>query len=286
MSELITFDGFSLRSQGPTLSLGLVRGQSMVLLGPAASGKTRLLKVLLGQERPSQGLVTSHGSMGFAGLTSVSRRTTPMQLAMRYAGARRGDVAAAALQALRLRDVSEVPIVDLSPSQRAACELVSVLAADSDLMIVDGQLDLLDPWTRRSAIDAILARVRKGFCAIVATHRPELIAEFDVVVVLQQGQVRFAGSLEELLRSAPSSSVTIESTTQEGVKALVDPFSVRVRKTAEGTVFWAEEGQQLAAKLLLEGYGNVRFVVLREPSAEDAVLSTIRLGLANDPSIP
>jgi hypothetical protein len=58
-----------------------------------------------------------------------------------------------------------------------------------------------------------------------------------------------------------------------GVRALVAPFEVSVRDTDDGVVMQASEGQQLAAKLLLEGYGDVKLVVLRSPTLEEALLS-------------
>ena len=55
MSELVALDGFSLLPQGPTLSLALAPGQSLAVVGPAASGKSRFIRCVQGRERPGQG---------------------------------------------------------------------------------------------------------------------------------------------------------------------------------------------------------------------------------------
>lgn len=285
MSDIVVFDGFSLRSQGPTLTMSLGAGQSMLILGPAASGKTKLLRSIVGDERARQGLVSCAGSAAVAGLGSVSRKTTPAQLGSKFAGKKQVGIVAEALQALRLRNVSDEPILELSPSQRVACELLPVLCTRTSVALIDGQLDVLDPWCRVSALEALRAKQASGTCVIATSNRAELAPLFDTILVMDGNQVKFVGSLEELMRQSLESSVTIESVTQEGVRALVDPFTIRVRETDTGTTFLAEEGQQVAAKLLLEGYGNVRFVVLREPTPEEAVINLVRGLASNDSSV-
>lgn len=273
MNDVVVFDGFSLRPQGPTLTLNLGTGQTLLVLGRAASGKSRFLKSILGQERGRQGSVSCSASISIAGMAALSKRSTPQQIASRFAGKRNSATVASALQALHLRDVSDEPVADMSPSQRAALELLPVLCTDAGVAVIDGQLDLLDPWTRASALEALLAKASRGTTLIAASNRAELANLFDSLVVLKDGIVRFAGDLGELLRTSGPSAVTVESTLQPGVRALADPFTVRVRETPDGTVFYAEEGQQLAARLLLEGYGDVKFVMLSEPTPEQAILS-------------
>lgn len=271
MTEVVAFDGFSLRPQGPTLSLSLLRGQIMGIVGPSGGGKTHFLRTLLGSGKPAQGTVRATGAISVAGLDRVSRRTTPDALARRYAG-RNSDLAAAALHDLRLWDVREQPIVDLPSGQVAAAELLAVLVADCNLGIVDGQLDRLDPWTFERVTLAMRRRSDAGMAYLVATHRTDIDPLIDLVAVLVNQEVKFAGDVPTLLRRAAPSEVTVVSKNQPGVRALVEPFKISVRATEEGFVFQAHEGQPMVARLLLEGYGDIEFVTLREPTFATAVL--------------
>lgn len=271
MSEIVSFDGFSLRAQGATLSLSLLAGHAMALVGPAASGKTRLLCAVLGAEKPAQGLVQTKGSVAIAGLEGTLRRSTPESTAKRYAPGKSADVVARALHELMLWEVRETPLNSLSPSQIAACELIPVLCSGAQLLLVDGQLDRLDPWTNRSARLALRSRFDQGAAGIVVTNQPD--RTYEVLCVLVDHTVRFAGSPEQLLKQTAPTSVTVASENQPGVRALVAPFRVSVRTSEQGTVYQADEGQQLAARLLLEGYGDVEFVLVSQPTLEEALLS-------------
>lgn len=270
MSELVVLDGFSLLPQGATLTLALASGQSLAVVGPAASGKSRFLRCVQGRERPGQGRAALLGDWVEAKPEGSSRRATPQTISRKAAGRRAGD-ASQALTMTGLWDERETNLDSLSDSQRSACALLAPLAASEPIIFLDGQLDTLDSWTRHSALEGFRERQKKGACLIVATNRLEMCAEFDLVVVMRSNRVAFAGTLEELYREGDESTVVVETRNQPGVRALVEPFEISVKTSPEGLVLTAREGQAIAAKLLMEGYGDVRSVVLKQPTVEDAV---------------
>jgi ABC-type multidrug transport system ATPase subunit len=177
------------------------------------------------------------------------------------------------LVATRLWDVRHSAVADLTPSQTAACELIEPLASGADLIVIDGQLDRLDPWTLRVVLDYLGTLRGHGAAFVIATNRPDLIGAFDAVVVLKDLAVRFAGTVDDLVRSGPPHTLNVATENRPGVQALVAPFEVSVRETQDGVRLEAAEGQSLAARLLLEGYGDVKFVVIRPPTVEEALLS-------------
>jgi ABC-type multidrug transport system ATPase subunit len=181
--------------------------------------------------------------------------------------------AAEILLAMQLWEARNTLIADLSPSQTAACELIEPLSSGSDLVLIDGQLDRLDPWTLRSTLDLIGKLRSTGTAFVIATNRPDLMSAFDALIVLKGGQVRFAGTVDDLLRMGPRHTLHVATENRPGVQALIAPFEVSVKQSAEGVILEAAEGQALAARLLLEGYGDVKFVVVRPPTVEEALLS-------------
>lgn len=119
-------------------------------------------------------------------------------------------------------------------------------------------------------------RLIHGSALLVATNRPELAPHFDHLVVLNKSQIRFVGTLEEMMREHGECEIEVETQNQPGVRALVDSFEISIRKTDSGLVMRAAEGQQIAAKLLTEGYGDVKMVIVREPSIQDVVNEVVK----------
>lgn len=279
MREWIGLDHVGLLADGPTLSMGIGVGQKVAIMGPASSGKSRLLRVLAGQERPSQGSVALAGQVQWISPGSLSRRSKPNGIAVKEKsvgpGSRRRSLSAAteALIATRLWEDRNRPISELGASQVAASELLPALLGDEPIVLLDGQLDVLDPWTLGSVREALERRLEAGACLVFSTQRPDLAEQCDVVLVLRGERVRFAGPVEELLRQGPPHVFTVTTENQSGVRALVDPFALRVDVTPAGLRIEAQEGQELAARLMLEGYGDVKTVVHRPPTLDEALRS-------------
>ncbi len=274
MIEVLGLEHLGLLADGPSLTLSVGKGQAISVAGPAGAGKTRLIRVLAGSERAAKGSVRRHGSIATTLDVSLSRRQRVQSLA-RKGGRMVGTASKAAeiLLAMQLWEARNTLIADLSPSQTAACELIEPLSSGSDLVLIDGQLDRLDPWTLRSTLDLIGKLRSTGTAFVIATNRPDLMSAFDALIVLKGGQVRFAGTVDDLLRMGPRHTLHVATENRPGVQALIAPFEVSVKQSAEGVILEAAEGQALAARLLLEGYGDVKFVVVRPPTVEEALLS-------------
>ena len=269
MSELLSFDSFSLLPQGSTLSLALSVGQSLCILGPNASGKSRLVQAILGNERARQGTLQTTSSTVCA---EVPRRATPQSIAKKHASS---TLAAELLTLLRLSNVRQIPVAELSPGQQAAAALIAVLSGSGDLMVVDGALDQLDGWALRTVLARLNHLVSKGRGLVVATNRTDFLHNFDLAIVMVDSQVRFAGPPSEMLRNATPSEIVVSTINQPGVKALVAPFRVSLEDTDDGMLLRAEEGQKVAASLLMEGYGDISFLVLKQRTLPEALLEVI-----------
>lgn len=272
MREVLGLEHLALRPSGPTLSLRISAGQSVAVMGPANSGKSKLIRILAQAERPGQGTLHVRGRLAIASDEGCSRRAKVVNAA-RLGGDVSLERATEALIALHLYDHRTSTVGDLTGSQYAALELVPALTREADVVLIDGQLDQLDPWALKDALAYIANLRRAGRAFVIVTHRPELAAVQDAVIVLKDQSVRFAGTPDELLRVGGTHTVSVETENQSGVRALVAPFEVSVMPTPDGVRLQAKEGQEVAARLLLEGYGDVKFVTVQSPSLEDALMS-------------
>lgn len=266
MTELLGLEHVGLKPSGATLSLSVRPGQLVAVAGPGGSGKSRLLRVMSGDERPGQGRVHLRVKASVASSEGLTRRTRVQSIP-------RGSVQVVTelLSTLGLWDARQSTYGDLTPSCRAACELIAPLQDEAPLVLLDGQLDLLDPWTFGAVMEMVRTLRARGRTFIVATHRPDVVAACDGLVVLREEQVRFAGTVEDLLRAGPPHTLEVETLDQEGVRALVSPFEISVRAEGDTVRLEAREGQALAARLLLEGYGDIKYVVMRAPTVEEAL---------------
>ncbi len=273
MTEILSLEHMAITATGPTLSMSLQAGQSLAIVGPAASGKTHFLHVIAEVDRPEQGAVKVRGEVGVASAEGVPRRTKVNGIIPKTDMAPNGLRVSDLLYRLRLGDARYMTLGELSPGQYAAYELLGPLLTKANVILIDGQLDLLDPWTLKEMVAIIRSLQAAGMSFVAATSRPDILSLFDAVIVLKDKHVRFAGSIEELKRLGPPHSIQVATENQQGVRALVAPFQVTVEQTEGGIRFQATEGQELAARLLLAGYGDVQYVVHRPSTIEEALLS-------------
>jgi len=274
MSEILRLRSVGLAAHGPVLTLSLARGQSVAIVGPASSGKSRLLKYMSGQEAPPTGQVDLSSRAAWASHVK-DKKQTPQQLA-RSGGQHSGQASRAsdALNATRLWDHRQRAVSELSPGQQHACETLSALSCDEGLICMDCHLDHLDPWTLRSVMDLLRNRMAAGCSVAVVTSRPDVVEQCDLVVVVSNGEVRHAGRVQDLHKRSQH-EIEISSERQPGVRALVAPFTIHAEHHNGKTTLQAKDGQQLAAKLLVEGYGDVKYVVHRQPTIEECLLGLI-----------
>lgn len=272
--SLLAVERVVLGPGGKALSLELAAGESYAVVGPAQSLKGELMRVLRGGKPFS-------GSLNWAEPPAVpldkepGRRHTPQSLARainkRVTGARLTQV----LSALGLWDLRQTPVAQLPDELTASCDLLPVFLSDAPAGLIDGQLDQFDPWIRSSTLELVHESTQSGRSFIIATNLVTVAEAIGhVVVVLGQSPV-FAGPIAELLRSSSSTVVTVETDDPSTVAAMVEPLSVSVSRVPEGIRFESDPGQELAARLLAQGYGRIRAMVVKEPTLADVLRSIV-----------
>lgn len=202
------------------LSISIRPGEFVAFVGPSGTGKSTLLRLLLGFERPESGVVLYDG-VDLAGLDvhSVRRqcgvvlqngRLMPGTLMDNILGASShlGPEAAwdAARQVALDRDIERMPMgmhtvvtdggSSLSGGQVQRILLARAIVARPRIMMLDEATSALDNRTQ-AAVTESLNRV--AGTRLVIAHRLSTVERADRIVVLNRGRVEEEGTYRELM---------------------------------------------------------------------------------------
>jgi molybdate transport system ATP-binding protein len=211
----------ALPRRGFTLAVSVtVGGEPLVLVGPSGAGKTSLLRIIAGLERPGRGRITLGSAVWFDAARGIQlapeqRRVgyLPQGYALfdhltvdgnvRFAARRpRPDL----LARLGIEHLARARPRELSGGERQRVALARALARDPQVLLLDEPFGALDAITRRRVRDeltALLADV--GLPTLLVTHAfDDAVALGGQVGVLDAGRIVQLGSPGEL-RQAPTS---------------------------------------------------------------------------------
>jgi osmoprotectant transport system ATP-binding protein len=194
------------------VSLTVSPGATHVLLGSTGSGKSTILKIILGLVRPDGGevrvepaarigYVVQDGAL-YPHLTVARNATLPAR-----AAGWSDEKQAARLAVLTRLVALETPLLELYPhqlssGQRQRAGLVRALILDPPVLLLDEPLGSLDPIARaelQAHLVAVIAELRKT--VIVVTHDVREAFVFGATItLLSRGRVVQRGTFADLAR--------------------------------------------------------------------------------------
>jgi PrtD family type I secretion system ABC transporter len=204
------------------VSLSVFPGESLGIIGPSASGKTTLLRLLLGIRTPQSGTVRLDGadmaqldrdSLGraigylpqdvelFAGTISanIARLQNPDPAAV----IRAAQLAQAHDLILALPDGYDTQIGDggslLSGGQRQRIALARALYGDPRLLVLDEPNANLDDEGDAALAAALTELKARGVTVVIVSHRRGLISRLDRIAVLRNGKIESFGPASLML---------------------------------------------------------------------------------------
>ncbi len=196
------------------VSLALMPGELVALVGQSGAGKSSLLHMAGLLEAPSAGEVYIDGAAAgrlperdrtrlrrdTIGFVYQAHHLLPefdalenVTMPRRIAGKSRAD---AEREARRLLDVMGLSQrlthrpAQLSGGEQQRVAIARALANHPRVLLADEPTGNLDPRTAAGVFDALLELVRaEGLAALIATHNVELAARMDRALVLQDGRL-------------------------------------------------------------------------------------------------
>ena len=201
------------------VSLQAARGGVLGLLGPNGAGKTTLISHLAGLLALQQGeiliddaplselralaptrIAVAPQEYAFYTMLSVAENLACFAAAGRLRGEKRQERIAHCLALAQLERFADTRAEHLSGGLKRRLNLAIALLPEPELILFDEATVGVDPQSRAFMLDAIKTLARQGAAVIYTSHYMEEIeAIADKVVILDQGRVLRAGSLEDLL---------------------------------------------------------------------------------------
>ncbi|WP_066825862.1 heme ABC exporter ATP-binding protein CcmA [Sphingomonas mali] len=175
---LIAFDALTCVRGGRALfeglSFALEQGGAALVTGPNGVGKSSLIRLAAGLLFPAAGRIT--GDVPRALLTDQASldEELPLVRALAFWARldRAADNVAAALDALALSDLADIPIRLLSTGQRRRAAIARVMASRAPLWLLDEPANGLDTAALRLLETAIATHRASGGAVLVASHTP------------------------------------------------------------------------------------------------------------------
>jgi zinc/manganese transport system ATP-binding protein len=223
----IAFDNVAVQRRGREVwsraTFSIKRGECVALLGPNGSGKTTMLRVILGQFTPTAGRVTVLGAPPQPGNRAIGlvpqRRELVSDLSIRnrdlvllgingyrwgFGRARPEELRqmSRSLQAVGALDFADEPVNSLSGGQQQRVFIAQALVDEVQILLLDEPLASLDLRSQREIVALISAIHRsRGVTTLIVTHDLNpMTSIIDRVLYILDGRPR-CGSIAEVVNA-------------------------------------------------------------------------------------
>lgn len=224
------------------VSFALKAGQALGIIGPSASGKSSLVRAIVGVWSPARGIVRLDGAaiehwtpeslgrhIGYLPQDVELFAGTVAQNIARFEPDPDAEAIVAAAEAagvheliLRLPDGYETPVGEggayLSAGQRQWVALARALYRNPFLVVLDEPNSNLDGEGDQALTRAIMDVRARGGIAIVVAHRTSALSAVDQVLIMAEGRVQALGAkgqvLSKLVGPKPVQPVPLKALTE------------------------------------------------------------------------
>ena len=276
------------------LSFQAAAGRIVGFLGPNGAGKTTTLRMALGLVTPSAGRIEVLGASDAAQVRArigflpeergLYRRMTPVDAIVFFSGLKGIASAEARRRARRLLDDQGLgdaagrQIRSLSKGMAQKVQLLTAIAHEPDLVILDEPFSGLDPVAQQSLEVLIRSIAARGATVIFSTHVMQHAERLcDQVVLIARGCKVFDGTVDAARAAAPRTLV-VEGRFDAAALADLPGLDSLISEPLEGgdvrvtaAISAQAPAQDMLKAAFAKGLGISR-IELREPHLHDAFI--------------
>jgi ABC-2 type transport system ATP-binding protein len=268
--------GVSLEAQG---------GRALGLLGRNGAGKTTSIRIIMNVFPPNAGDILFDGKpidynqvqfgylpeerglyakqkimdqlLYFAQLKGMSRKAAQESIAYW-------------LDRLAMTDYKDQKLETLSKGNQQKIQLITALAHNPQVLILDEPFTGLDPVNARLLEDVVREEIQKGKIVLFSSHQMAYVETFcDHIAILNGGKIVLQGDLESIKRSYPRNRLIVKS--PERAKILVDldkRYEISQDKDRLLISLPTEDAKAGVMEALARNY-NIDAISILEPSLND-----------------
>ena len=209
------------------VSLTAQSGQALGLLGRNGAGKTTTIRILMNVFGADGGQVLIDGSpidykkisFGYLpeerGLYPKKKVMDQLTYFAELKGMSRRDAARSVehwLDRLQMSEYKNKRLDTLSKGNQQKIQLVTALAHDPHIVILDEPFSGLDPVNAALLRDVVKETIARGKIVLFSSHQMGYIEEFcDSVAILNGGKIVLSGDLDQIKRQYPRNRLRIRS---------------------------------------------------------------------------
>lgn len=195
------------------VSLDIEDGEYVTVVGASGSGKSTLMNILGCLDTPTSGSYYLDGEdvsalsdrslsdirsvkIGFifqsfnliSGLTALENVELPL-LYRKVPKSKRGEIALAALESVRLSDRALHRPSELSGGQQQRVAIARAIAADPHIILADEPCGNLDPQSSAEVLDILGTLSRSGKTVVMITHNEDTAKAAKRLVRISEGKI-------------------------------------------------------------------------------------------------
>ena len=173
------------------LSLDADAGDVIWIRGANGCGKSTLLRTIAGLLPTVSGAVDIKGRLALADENLALDANLSVEKSLRFWAEMDGASPAtreAALVAMDLVSLADIPVRFLSTGQRKRANLARLMASNADIWLLDEPYNGLDSASSARLDEALLKHVSAGGIALVAAHQPPSINVAQSILLDQRGK--------------------------------------------------------------------------------------------------
>ncbi len=259
-------------------------GKAFGLLGRNGAGKTTSIRILMNVFQADSGEVLVNGKpidynkIGI-GYLPEERGLYPKKLIIdqlvyfaELKGMSPKDAARAVdywLGRLGMTEYRNKRLDTLSKGNQQKIQLITALAHDPDIVILDEPFSGLDPVNAMLLKDVVKEQIANGKIVLFSSHQMSYIEEFcDSIAIINAGKVAVSGDLHEIKRNYPRDKIIVSATSPKQIKADLGDICA---EREDGTLLIhlaSPDEKKSMIKRLAESY-DIDEIKVFEPSLND-----------------
>jgi len=178
-------------------------GNSLGILAPNGTGKTTLINMMAGLEKPDEGIVRRNCRVSFplgfmGGVVPKHTARENCRYIARLYGLDPDYIEAFCRWLCNLDEYFEMPVGTYSAGMKARLNFALLLALDFDIYLIDEGMPSTTDVSFNQKAGSILRERLQDSTVIIVSHQPQTLEKFcRSAAVLRNGQIHMFDSLEE-----------------------------------------------------------------------------------------